>query len=175
MNKLKENMKDIIQTLLILIVILAVKFFVVDNARVEGKSMYPTLNEGNHNDRVVIERFKHYTKDYKRRDIIILKAHNLDKDILIKRIIGLPKDTVEIKSGKVYVNGEVLKEDYLPEGVITNPNMKIVVPEGDVFVLGDNRGNSTDSRIIGPVKFDDILGKATYRFNLSEFSFEKLK
>lgn len=175
MKKLNTNFKELVQTLIILVVILVLKFFIIDNARVEGQSMYPTLNMGEHNDRVVIEKFKHFTKDYKRGDIIILRVHNLEKDILIKRIIGMSQDIVEIKSGKVLVNGEVLKEAYLPEEVITNPEMKVVVPEGKVFVLGDNRGNSTDSRVIGAIDVEDILGKAIFKFNLRDLSFEKLR
>lgn len=169
------SLKDILQTLGILLIILVLKFFIIDNAKVQGQSMYPTLNAGEHNDRVIIERYKHYTKDYKRGDIVILKTNKINRDILIKRIIGLPGETVEIKEGKVYVDNNLLGEDYLSEDVITNPSMKVVVSERNVFVLGDNRGNSTDSRIIGAVPIDDILGKAIYRFNILDFEVEKLK
>jgi signal peptidase I len=169
------NLKDILQTLGALVVILILKFFVIDNARVQGQSMYPTLNSGEHNDRVIIEKYKHYTKDYKRGDIIILKSDKTDKDILIKRIVGLPGETVEIKQGKVYVNNELLTEEYLPRDIITNPSMKVEVEEEHVFVLGDNRENSTDSRILGAIPINDIIGKATFKFNILDLDFEKLR
>lgn len=175
MKKLGFNFKDIVQTLGILLVILVLKTFVIDNAKVQGQSMYPTLNSGEHNDRVIIEKYKHYTKGYKRGDIIILKSDKTDKDILIKRIIGLPGETVEIKQGKVYVNNELLTESYLPGDIITNPSMKVDVEDGHVFVLGDNRGNSTDSRMLGVIPVDDIIGKATFKFNILDFDFEKLR
>ncbi|MEG0772470.1 signal peptidase I [Clostridium sp.] len=175
MKKLGFNFKDIVQTLGILLVILVLKTFVIDNAKVQGQSMYPTLNSGEHNDRVIIEKYKHYTKDYKRGDIIILKSDKIDKDILIKRIIGLPGETVEIKQGKVYVNNELLTEAYLPGDIITNPSMKVHVEDGHVFVLGDNRDNSTDSRMLGIIPIDDIIGKATFKFNILDFDFEKLR
>lgn len=175
MKKLNITGKDIIQTLGLLIGILLARFFLIDNVRVEGQSMYPTLNMEKYNDRVVIEKYKHYNKDYKRGDIVILKSDRTNNDTFIKRVIGLPGETIEIKQGKVYVDNNLLEEDYLINNIITNPQMKLIVPQGSLFLLGDNRGNSRDSRDIGTVSIDDILGKASYRFNLLHLDFEKLK
>lgn len=175
MKKLNITGKDIVQTLGLLIGILLARFFLIDNVRVEGQSMYPTLNMEKYNDRVIIEKYKHYTKDYKRGDIVILKSDKTNNDIFIKRVIGLPGETVEIKQGKVYIDNNLLEEDYLSNNISTNPQMKLIVPQGSLFILGDNRGNSTDSRVIGTVSIDDILGKASYRFNLLHLDFEKLK
>lgn len=175
MKKLSIKRKDVIQTLGLLIGILLVRVFLIDNVRVEGQSMYPTLNMEEYNDRVVVERYKHYTKNYKRGDVVILKSHRTNNDIFIKRVIGLPGETIEIKQGRVYINDNLLEEDYLSDNMNTNPQMKVVVPQGHLFVLGDNRVNSTDSRIIGTVSIDDILGQASYRFNILHLDFEKLK
>lgn len=86
----------------------------------------------------------------------------------IKRVIGLPGEHVEIKDGKVYINGEELKEEYLSDDVITNDNggvfTDIVVPEGTVFVLGDNRTESSDSRRFGCIPFEKIESKVLFRF-----------
>ena len=92
----------------------------------------------------------------------------------IKRVIALPGEHIQIKDGKVYINGEELKEDYLPDGTITDSGAKegyeggqfldLIVPEETVFVMGDNRGNSGDSRMFGCVPYDKIEGKVVLRF-----------
>lgn len=107
MKKLSIKRKEAIQTLGLLIGILLVRVFLIDNVRVEGQSMYPTLNMEEYNDRVVVERYKHYTKNYKRGDVVILKSHKTNNDIFIKRIIGLPGETVEIKQGRIYINNNL--------------------------------------------------------------------
>lgn len=96
------------------------------------------------------------------------------KTSYIKRVIALPGEHIQIKDGKVYINGEELVEEYLPVGTITNSGardeyaggqfMDLVVPEGTVFVMGDNRGNSGDSRMFGCIPYDKIEGKVVLRF-----------
>jgi len=133
--------------------------------------MYPTLNESH--DKVILEKYKQFMDNYSRSDIIVINEEILDKRI-IKRVIGLPNETFEIKNSCVYINGELLKEEYLNEDIKTYPDMKVAVPEGHIFVLGDNRENSKDSRHIGVVKIEDVLGKAIYRFNIGEGLFNEL-
>ena len=86
----------------------------------------------------------------------------------IKRVIALPGEHIQIKDGKVYINGNELQEDYLVEGVETRSQggqfIDLIVPEGTVFVMGDNRGNSGDSRIFGCIPYDKIEGKVVFRF-----------
>ena len=90
------------------------------------------------------------------------------KTSYIKRVIALPGEHLQIKDGKVYINGEEFKESYLPEGTKTNPEsgqfIDLIVPEGTVFVMGDNRGNSGDSRMFGCIPYNKIEGKVTLRF-----------
>ena len=92
----------------------------------------------------------------------------LGKKSYIKRVIALPGEHIQIKDGKVYINGEEFKEDYLSEDVITKPEdgqfIDLIVPEGTVFVMGDNRGHSADSRRFGCVPYDKIEGKVVLRF-----------
>lgn len=92
----------------------------------------------------------------------------LGKTSYIKRVIALPGEHVQIKDGKVYINGEELQEDYLVEGVTTEANggqfIDLTVPENTVFVMGDNRGNSGDSRMFGCVPYEKIEGKVILRF-----------
>lgn len=98
----------------------------------------------------------------------------IGKTSYIKRVIGLPGEHVEIKDGKVYINGEELQEDYLPEGTVTDSLavlgsnsgqfLDIVVPEGTVFAMGDNRSHSSDSRRFGCIPYEKIEGKVVFRF-----------
>ena len=92
----------------------------------------------------------------------------LGKTSYIKRVIALPGEHVQIKDGKVYINGEELKEDYLAEDVITHPEggqfLDLIVPEGTVFAMGDNRGHSADSRRFGCIPYEKIEGKVVFRF-----------
>lgn len=87
------------------------------------------------------------------------------EDMMIKRVIGLPGETVELIEGKYYIDGELLEEDYLDEGTITEPKIGThwELGEDEYFVSGDNRGNSSDSRNYGPLHKDEIKGKAIFR------------
>ena len=86
----------------------------------------------------------------------------------IKRVIALPGEHIEIKDGKVYINGKELQENYLPEGIMTNSEggqfIDLIVPEGTIFAMGDNRGNSGDSRKFGCIPYEKIEGKVVFRF-----------
>ncbi|MCY6355735.1 signal peptidase I [Clostridium sp. ZS2-4] len=172
---MNEKCKELVQTLVIFLCVICINIFVIGAVRVEGKSMYPTLNNKVDNDRMLVEKISNYTKSYRRGEIIIFKPYEENKDIYVKRIIGVPNDIVEISNGKVYVNGDELKENYLKAGIETYPEIKVTVPENQVFVLGDNRGNSVDSRKIGTISMDNIKGHALYRFNILEFSASKLE
>lgn len=144
-------------------VVILVLTFIVRVVQVEGPSMEDTLQNG---DRLILTHFN-YTPE--RGDIVVLNSSGLNETI-IKRVIAVEGDTLSIdfNKGEVTLNGEVLKEDYIKEltfryeGTDVN-NLKI--GEGQVFVMGDNRNHSTDSRspAVGVVNTDDILGKAVFR------------
>lgn len=125
-------------------------------ALVPTESMYPTMQV---NDYLLI-----YTKidNYKRDDIVAFKLPENEEETYLKRVIGLPGETVEVKEGTVYINGQPLKETYLNEKP-TYVYPKTVVPEEKYFVLGDNRNNSYDSSQWGFVKKEKIRGKAIVR------------
>lgn len=138
-------------------VVLAFLFviFIGFPSTIHGSSMYPTFNNG---DTVFV--YKQY-KEINRYDII---AVNSDK-AMIKRVVALPNETVQICNGKVYINGELLSDDpvcsYIEEkGKASEP---ILLDTDEYFVLGDNRNNSSDSRIYGPFKKDEILGKIAHK------------
>ena len=172
---MKKFLKKNLDVIIIFAVIFSIKFFVVDFIPVEGQSMYPTLNMKDDSDRVVLNRISHYTKKYDRGDIVIIKKKIELGDSIIKRIIGVAGDKVEIKNGFVYLNDEKLNEVYIKKQGVTRPEGIYIVPEGHVFVLGDNRTNSSDSRNYGFFSCDKILGEAIYRVNIMKFEGNSFK
>lgn len=145
--------------------------FVAQRTLVHDVSMQPTLYEG---DNLIVEKISPKLGNLKRGDVIVFYDVNEDRQ-LIKRLIAKEGDSVKIIDGKVFVNGEELKEDYTkgdftPEGSNTEFN-EMVVPKGYIYALGDNRRNSRDSRTIGPIEVKRITGKALLRF----YPFNKIK
>ena len=133
---------------------------------VSGDSMLPTLHE---NDYLIINKIGYKIGEPKNGDVIVFKS-DLEKNDgttkdLVKRIIGVAGDQVVIKDGKVYLNDKLLDETYLSEGMDTTGDVDIVVPEGKLFVLGDNREVSLDSRYeqVGLVDVNDVEGKVLVR------------
>ena len=159
--QLRSLVRETLETVLpALIIVLVINMFLAQATRVEGQSMEPNLHN---NQRLIIEKISYHLHPPQRGDIIVLRLSNRRSDPLIKRVIGLPGETVEIKNGRVYINGQELNEPYLDQN--TYPNMApVVVPEQEVFVLGDNRGQSNDSRAFGFVPFSDIVGRAWFRY-----------
>ncbi len=154
-------LREVLETVLpALVIVLVINMFLAQATRVEGQSMEPNLHD---NQRLIIEKVSYYVHPPRRGDIIVLKLPNHRSDALIKRVIGLPGETVEIRDGVVLINGEPLDEPYLNQSTYQGMPPR-VVPEGQVFVLGDNRGFSNDSRSFGFVPFSDIVGRAWFRY-----------
>ncbi|NLG51111.1 MAG: signal peptidase I [Chloroflexi bacterium] len=137
-------------------IVLAVNVFLAQPRTVHGQSMEPNLHE---NQRVIVDLISLRFRQPRRGEIIILDLPERNSVPLIKRVVGLPGDTVEIKDGAVYLNSEKLDEPYLNQDTWGNMSAR-VVPENNVFVLGDNRARSNDSRYFGMVPFENILGRA---------------
>lgn len=149
-----------------IIAALLINNFILLNARVPSGSMENTIMTG---DRLFGFRLSYLFSDPERGDIVIFKYPDDESVNYIKRIIGLPGETVTIKDGKIYINHSdtPLKEDYLKEEwVRANTDMEFTVPEGYYFMLGDNRNNSKDSRYWNNtyVARDKILAKAIFRY-----------
>lgn len=140
-----------------------VRQFLFTPVIVSGESMEPTYHD---NNRVVISKIsslEHFDK-------IVFHAPNGDEDF-IKRVIGLPGDTVVMENDVLTINGKEYPEPYLelnkdalPEGQKLTQDFEVVVPEGQLFVMGDNRSNSMDSRIFGSIEEDSVVGKVKFRF-----------
>ncbi|OGC36216.1 signal peptidase I [candidate division WS6 bacterium RIFOXYC1_FULL_33_9] len=151
------------ETVLVALVLAIVLYlFIMTPHEVVGNSMYPTYKNG---EFLMANKFTYKFAVPQRGDVIIFQYS--DTQDFIKRIIGIPGDEVMIKDGKIYINGEQLKEsNYLDASVITNggsyihEGQTITVQEGEYFVCGDNRPNSSDSREFGPIAKEKIKGKA---------------
>lgn len=138
--------------------------FVGQRTRVSGSSMEPTLSDG---DNLIVEKLSYRFREPKRYDIIVFPYKYEENTYYIKRIIGLPGETVQVKDGYAYINGEKLDEDYGKEPM-QDPNQAanpIILGEDEYFVLGDNRNHSADSRdpSVGVLRRKDLIGRAWLR------------
>lgn len=162
---MKKEIVEWIKTIaLALVIALAITTFVKPTI-VKNYSMSPTLEE---NDFLIINRLLYNRGTPQKGDIVVFQSSlqtlgGKDK-LLIKRVIAVPGDEVIITDGDVYINGELLEEVYLAEDY-TYGQINLVVPEGKIFAMGDNRNNSLDSRddVLGLIEIDDIMGKAFIR------------
>jgi signal peptidase I len=152
-------------------VVLLVKAYVVNPYRIPSSSMEPTFHctampgcLGGRNDRVLANRFILHFRDPERGDVIVFDAPEQaaqqcgQAGTYVKRLIGLPGETIAGRNGAVFVNGERLSEPYLPEGQITDNFGPITIPANEFFMMGDNRGMSCDSRRWGPVAEERFIG-----------------
>ncbi len=154
--------REVLETVLpALLIALAINLFLGESRRVEMQSMEPTLYE---NQRVIVEKISYRLHPPRRGDIVVLRVpHGRPEPPLIKRVIGLPGETVEIANGSVLIDGQALDEPYLDQ-LTYQGNGPVVVPPDEVYVLGDNRGFSNDSRYFGTVPFSNIVGRAWLRY-----------
>jgi signal peptidase I len=149
-----------------LVIALLIKTFLFQAFYIPSESMTPTLLK---NDRVLVNKLSYHMHDVHRGDIVVFKAPpGIDPDVkdLVKRVIGLPGDTIEARAdGHVYINGQKLEEKWLPRGVRTEIFRPIKIPPESYFVLGDNRGNSKDSRFFPShfIRKQDIVGRVFLR------------
>ena len=146
-----------------LVVALVVKAFLFQAFYIPSDSMVPTLKK---DDRVLVNKLSYKLHDVNRGDIVVFtkppKEQSNIKD-LVKRVIGLPNETVEAHDGHVFVNGKQLEESYLPDDVVQADFAPQKVPGGSVWVMGDNRSNSEDSRVFGPIRESSIVGRVFLR------------
>lgn len=145
------------------IVAFIIKTFLFQPVQVDGTSMFPTLKD---NDRLMVNKIEYFVSDPHRGDIVILNSPVEPGKLYIKRVIGLGGESVAIKDGHFYINNEILNESYIDstlDTIIYNNMSEWFVPNGYVFVVGDNRNGSYDSRQMGPIQLDAIKGEAFLR------------
>lgn len=173
METKKSDWMDWIKTIIITaIIVVLFRMFVAVPIVVDGPSMMPTLEN---KDRLIVNKISLLFSEPDRFDVVVF--HATAKKDYIKRVIGLPGDSITYKDDQLYINGEAVEEPFLDDELTNDPsrytsnfNMKDiqgnseVVPEGYVFVLGDNRLNSTDSRHLGYISIDQIVGIASVTY-----------
>ena len=166
---MKNVVKEIFSTILYILVVLLGTYllitFVGQRTSVSGSSMEPTLSN---NDQLILDKISYRFSEPQRFDIIVFPFQYAEKTFYVKRIIGLPGETVQIDlQGNIYINGQILNEDYGKEtinfaGLAVEP---ITLGDDEYFVMGDNRNNSSDSRdpSVGNIRRSNIIGKAWVR------------
>lgn len=160
------NIVELVKNLaFIFLIAFVIRTFLIQSFRVEGSSMEPSFHNG---EFVLVEKVAYRLIDPKRGDVIVLHASSQQNIDFIKRIVATPGETVEIRNNQLFVNSVALSEPYLRDNEITQINsasddifMRALGPD-EYFVMGDNRQSSKDSRIIGPVKRKNIVGKVFF-------------
>ena len=159
---IKEFLKDSFKYIIIILIFLIVFLYVVGLQQIVGSSMYSTLKNG---DLVLLSKAHYKFSNVQRGDIISFLYN--DTKYLVKRVIGVPGDKIEIKDNILYINNKKVEEDYLDDVITDDFSLDSlgydVIPDGYYFVMGDNRENSLDSREIGLIKKSDIIGKVIMR------------
>lgn len=171
MNLIKSVIKFVMEILETIVFIgslfIVVYLFIMQPNQVKGASMEPTFQSG---DYIFTSKITYKFRPIKRGDVIVFKSpKNPDIDY-IKRIIALPGDTLLVDNGTVYVNNNQVNENYISEqtnlwnGGYIREGESVTIPEEDIFVMGDNRPRSSDSREFGPIPIDNVIGNVFYRY-----------
>lgn len=152
----------IVYILIIVVLTYVIITYVGQRTRVDGSSMETTLSDGDH---LLVDKLSYRFKEPERYDIIVFPYKHEKNVYYIKRIIGLPGETVEIQGGYTYINGALLESDVFGAEVMASEDMSVTLGEEEYFVLGDNRNHSSDSRepSVGVISRKDIMGKAWVR------------
>jgi len=155
---MKKFIKELIPYLIILIVVVIIRTYIITPVQVVGDSMHPTLKN---NEILFLSKLDYKINDINRYDIVVVKG----EDLIIKRVIGLPGEHVMYKNGKLYINDKETEDKYAY--ITNNFDLKSLdydkIPEDYYFVIGDNRNDSKDSRMIGLIHKDEILGSVNLR------------
>ncbi|MEG2685302.1 MAG: signal peptidase I [Erysipelotrichaceae bacterium] len=169
-NKLKSKKLDIAYDLLdilraaLIVICLSIFTFFIKTDRVIGNSMYPTLKDGNYG---ISNMFSIYFHDVNRFDVVIVNAKDED-ELWVKRVIGLPNETISFKDNTLYINGKKVEEPFLDQEYIKSLNLnsnftsnfdEVKLGDNEYFLMGDNRISSKDSRFVGPFTYDSIVSK----------------
>jgi signal peptidase I len=155
---------EILQTVVFVVVVTVLFDMAIPRSLVDGHSMQPTFQDS---DRLIVSRIHYFIAPPERGDVIVLNSVNpIDpQDMLIKRVIGLPYDHIEIQDGQVYINGLPIDEPYINEPCTTRcSDAEWQLGKDEYFVMGDNRNHSSDSRVFGVVPINHIVGRVVFRY-----------
>lgn len=168
-TKFKNSLIELIQFVAIVAsILMIIRVFIAEPHKVSGSSMVANFHNG---DYIITNKLATRMSLPVRGEVIILKnPRNPENEVFIKRVVGLPGETLKISNGKVYINGKLLQEPYLPPDLETNgegflrDGDEVNIPADNYFVMGDNRRNSSDSRDFGLLKKELIIGQAFLRY-----------
>jgi len=165
-RKREEPIKlfDVVKCLLIGFLLSCTVLTFVRISVVNGSSMENTFHNG---QKLIVSRMSYVVSNPKRGDVVIVQSDKLDVDYIIKRVIGIPGDTIEIKNNELYINGTKKDEPYIKEKMTTNEDNTWILGKDEYFLCGDNRNNSLDCRVIGAINKSQIFGKVV--FDLKHF------
>lgn len=174
-GNIKKIKRFIFEIIIIIVCAFLISNFVIGRGIVNGQSMETTLHD---RDQVLVDRMTYRFSNPNRFDIVIVDFPG-QQDLFVKRIIGLPGEKIAIKENRLYVNGKYIAEDFLSKNTITQnfstelllPKTQGIIPPGEYFVMGDNRSNSTDSRMLGTITKKRIVGIVRVRI----YPFDKLR
>jgi signal peptidase I len=157
---------EIIRTLILVIVVTVLFDMAIPRSLVDGQSMRPTFEDS---ERLIVSRVHYLLAPPNRGDVIVLNSLDEVREpnvMLIKRVLGLPGDTVRFRNQQLYINGEPVEEPYINDGVCrySCPDREWLLEPDEYFVMGDNRDHSNDSRSFGPVPIDHIVGHVIFRY-----------
>jgi signal peptidase I len=154
-GRVRAGIVQVILTVIIILVVFAAVQFTMQSFRVEGKSMEPSFHNGEY---IVVNKLTYRFVSPHRGDVVVFRNPQMPDRLYIKRIVGMPGDTVEIRGGQIYINGGVLEET--PDfAAILYENYSVTVPKGRYFVIGDNRTATSGSHTFGLVPRRNIVGK----------------
>ena len=152
---MKKIIKELIPYILIIVVVFLIRTYIATTIKVNGTSMNDTLN---HKDTMILNKLDVRLNELERFDIVVIETGDT---YLIKRIIGLPGESIQYKDGNLYINGKKMKDPYF-KNENTNDFDVVRIPENHYFVMGDNRSDSIDSRIIGVINKKNITGTTKF-------------
>ncbi len=157
-TKGKSVIMEIIESVAIAILLaVLIRTFVFQPFYIPSESMVPSLLVG---DRIIVSKLNYHFSDPKRGDVMVFKFPLDPTRDFVKRTIGVGGESLSIRNSQLYINGKVIEEDYLPEGLAFADFGPVEVPSGSYFMMGDNRNNSDDSRVWGALPEENIIGKA---------------
>lgn len=170
LKRVLHMVREVLETIVPAVLIaLLINLFLAQATRVYGQSMEPNLHT---DQRLVVEKLS-YNRHIRqllglsgpeRGDVVVIRLESQGDELLIKRVIGLPGDIVEIHDGRVFVNGQALNEPYVAGATTTGFYAPTTIPPLQIFVLGDNRDFSNDSRSFGPIPLEDVVGRAWFSY-----------
>jgi signal peptidase I len=167
-KKILNTIFDFLQSIVVVLAIMVMIYlFIISPQEINGQSMDPFFHNGEY---ILTNKVVYKMRTPIRGDIVVFKSPRNKEIDYIKRVIGLPGETVSLKDSVFYVNGQKVEEPYIPEGTTIfggsylQEGGEITVPEGTYFVVGDNRPHSSDSREFGPIPLEDFIGMAFLRY-----------